>query len=369
MPADYYELLGVSRNASEAEIKTAYRKLAMKYHPDRNPGDKKSEENFRRVNTAYEALSDPKKRQLYDRFGEAGLSGAAQGGPQGPAGGFAGAGVDVNEMFGDIFESFFAGQGGRRGPRRGEDLKFEVELSLEDAYRGTEMPLRFERVEACAACRGSGAKNGSGLKRCGACRGSGRVQFSQGFFSMTQACSACGGEGQVVEQPCRECRGGGRQRKPAKLTVKIPPGIYDGATLRISGEGEAGGRGAPAGDLYVLCRVKPDPRFEREEDDLKVHVGVDMADAALGTTVEVPTMDGAPSKIKIPAGTQHGAVLRLREKGMPRLHGRGHGDILVHVRLEVPQHLSARQKELLEEFKKAGLENQGGIFNKIFGKE
>lgn len=369
MPTDYYELLGLGRNATEAEIKAAYRKLAMKHHPDRNPGDKQAGENFRRINTAYEALSDPKKRQLYDRFGEAGVSGAGQGGPGGFGGGQGGA--DVNEMFGDIFESFFGGQGGggQRGPRRGGDLKFEVDVTLEDAYKGVELPLRFERVEACAACKGTGAKSGSSQKRCGSCRGAGRVQLSQGFFSMTQTCPTCAGEGQIVENPCKECRGSGRQRNPSKITVKIPAGIYDGATLRITGEGEAGGRGAPPGDLYVLCRVKSDPRFERVDDDLNAHVSVDIADAALGTTVDVPTMEGAPSKIRIPGGTQHGAVLRLREKGMPKLHGRGHGDLLVHVRLTVPQHLNARQRELLEEFKKAGVEDEGGIFKKIFGKE
>ena len=385
MAEDFYNLLGVARNASEAEIKSAYRKLAMKYHPDRNPGNKEAEEKFRRINSAYEALSDPKKRQVYDQYGEAGLSGAG-GFPGGFPGGeaFAGSGVDMSEMFGDVFEQLFSGGGGGRGrgrggPRRGADLKYEIDISLEDAFRGMKFPLHFDRVEACPVCKGSGAKDGSSLKRCPTCRGMGRVQFSQGFFSMTQACPDCGGEGQRVENPCRECRGSGRVRKHAELTVRIPPGIYDGATLRISGEGEAGGRGAPAGDLFVLVRLKSDPRFERTEDDLKVHVNLDMAHAALGTTISVPTIDGEPTHIRVAAGTQHGAVLRVREKGMPKLHGRGRGDLLVEIRVTVPQGLSARQKELLEEFARSlhgeqghgdqshGGKEDSGIFKKIFG--
>jgi molecular chaperone DnaJ len=372
---DFYNLLGVARNASEAEIKAAYRRLAMKHHPDRNPGNKDSEDRFRKVNAAYEVLSDPKKRQIYDQYGEAGLSGA--GGF--PGGGFEGGGVNMHEVFGDLFEQFFSGEGGGRrgGPRRGSDLKYEVEISLEEAFNGKRFPLSFDRVELCPTCHGSGAKSGSSLKRCPTCRGMGRVQFSQGFFSMTQACPDCGGEGQRIDNPCRDCRGAGRVRKHAELTVKIPPGIYDGATLRISGEGEAGGRGAPPGDLFVLVRLKTDPRFERVEDDLKLHANIDIAEAALGTTLQVPTMDGEPTTIRIPSGTQHGATLRVREKGMPKLHGRGRGDLLVQVRLTVPHDLTARQKELLEEFSRSlhgegkhegeGGKDDGGIFKKIFG--
>ncbi len=379
MAEDFYGVLGIPKSASEAEIKAAYRKLAMKHHPDRNPGNKDAEASFRRANTAYEALSDPKKRQLYDQYGEAGL-GAGAGGFGGGQG--AGAGVDVNEMFGDIFESFFGGQqgqggGGRRGPRRGNDLKYEVEISLEDAFKGRQMPLQFDRVESCETCKGTGAKGAAAAKRCGRCRGSGRVQFSQGFFSMAQACPDCGGEGHTIDNPCRDCRGSGAARKPAKLTVKIPAGIYDGATLRITGEGEAGGRGAEQGDLYVLIRVAVDPRFERTDDDLKVHASLDIAEACLGATLEVPTIDGEPTKIKIAAGTQHGATLRLREKGMPKLHGRGRGDLLVQIKLVVPQHLTERQRELLSEFARSlhegdpahprGEKEHGGIFKKIFG--
>jgi len=377
MAEDFYNLLGVARNASEAEIKAAFRKLAMKHHPDRNPGNKEAEEKYRTINSAYEALSDPKKRQIYDQYGEAGLSGAG-GFPGGFPGGetFAGGGVDMNEMFGDVFEQLFGGGGGRGrgGPRRGADLKYEIGVSLEDAFKGMKFPLHFDRVESCPVCRGTGAKDGSSLKRCSTCRGMGRVQFSQGFFSMTQTCPDCGGEGQRVDNPCRECRGSGRTRKRAELTVKIPPGIYDGATLRIAGEGEAGGRGAQAGDLFVLVRLKPDPRFERVEDDLKVHANLDIAHAALGTTILVPTLDGEPTHIRVPAGTQHGATLRVREKGMPKLHGRGRGDLLVQVRLVVPQALSVRQKELLEEFARSlhgdqahGGKDESGIFRKIFG--
>lgn len=380
MAEDYYNLLGVPRNASEAELKTAYRKLAMKYHPDRNPGNKEAEARFRRINSAYEALSDPKKRQLYDHYGEAGVSGAAGAGPGGP---FGAGGADVSEMFGDLFESFF-GEGGRsgarRGPRRGADLKYEVEVSLEDAYRGVQIPLQFERVEACGTCQGSGSRSGSGTKRCPQCRGSGRVQFSQGFFSMTQTCDECGGEGQIIDNPCRDCRGAGRVRRGAKLTVKIPRGVYEGATLRVSGEGEAGVRGAPAGDLYVLVRVKSDPRFERVEDDLLVEQSIDIARAALGTTLEVVTLDGERTRIKLPAGVQHGATFRVREKGMPKLHGRGYGDLMVKVRLRVPQDLTARQRKLLEEFEgtlhadgeapaSSSVQDEGSLFKKIFGKE
>lgn len=391
MAEDYYSLLGVARNATETEIKSAYRKLAMKHHPDRNPGNKDAEERFRQINTAYEALSDPQKRRLYDQFGEAGVSGGAPGGAgaQGGFGGFGGAGVE--DVFGDLFESFFGGAGGGRpggrgGRRAGADLKYEVELTLEDAYNGGQFPLEFERLQSCESCGGSGSRGAGGVRQCPQCRGSGRVQFSQGFFSMTQACANCGGEGQVVENPCHDCRGAGRRRKRSKLTVKIPRGIYDGATLRISGEGDAGPRGAPSGDLYVLVRVKADPRFERVEDDLVTERGSDIAQAALGGTIEVAALGGESVKIKLPPGVQHGQMFRVREKGMPKLHGRGFGDLIVKVRVEVPRSLSDEQRRLLEQLarslagepiaenggappkpKKKKGSGKNGIFDKIFG--
>jgi molecular chaperone DnaJ len=384
MAEDYYGLLGVAKNASEAELKSAYRKLAMKYHPDRNPGDKAAEEQFRKINSAYEVLSDAKKRQVYDQYGEAAFQGG--GGGQGnpfAGGGFGGAGVDIGDIFGDVFENFFGGEGGqRRGGgrgrgRRGGDLKYETNISLEDAYNGTQLPLQFDRQTECSTCKGSGAKGSGGTKRCPQCRGSGRVQFSQGFFSMTQACSQCGGEGQVIENPCKDCSGTGREREKAKLTVKIPPGIYDGATLKISGEGEYGGRGAESGDLYVVVHVGSDPRFERHEDDLVTDRSVDIAEAALGTTLDLATIDGGSTKIKIPAGVQQGAQFRVTGKGMPKLHGRGHGDLMVRVKITVPKHLNDRQKKLLEAFQRSlrgepepeGAESGSGIFGKIFGKE
>lgn len=395
--ADYYELLGVPRNADEAEIKRSYRKLALKYHPDRNPGDAKSEARFKEINQAYEVLSDGAKRKLYDQYGEAGVqAGAGAGGGAGnPFSGFGG-GADVGDIFGDIFENFFAGGTGsptgsrRRRARRGHDLKYDVEISLEEAFEGTRLPLRYDREEGCSSCEGTGAKRGTGLKRCATCGGTGRVQFSQGFFAMTQACSACGGEGQTVETPCAECHGAGRRRASHKVTVRIPPGIYDGATLRISGEGEAGGRGGEAGDLYVHIRLKPHPRFARDEDDLVYESRISFPQAALGGKVTVPTISGEPSRIKIPAGTADGSAFRVKGKGMPRLKGRGTGDLIVRVRLEVPKELSAKQRQLLLELAQSmgvsdGLDGEGGgdkpdeaapdegssggIFKKFFGGE
>ncbi|HVC08963.1 MAG TPA: molecular chaperone DnaJ [Elusimicrobiota bacterium] len=390
MAQDYYGVLGVARNASEAEIKAAFRKLAMKHHPDRNPGSKDSEEEFRRVNAAYETLSDPQKRRLYDQFGEAGVSGAG-GGPFG-AGGF-GQTADMSDVFEDFVESIFGasgtGGGGRRGSRRGRDLKYEASVSLEQAFGGTQMPLSFERLEVCGTCGGTGAKEGSGLKRCAQCRGSGRVQMSQGFFSLSQTCPACRGEGQIIEKPCHACRGAGRSRKEAKFTVKIPPGIYDGANLRIAGEGEAGGRGTASGDLYVLIRVKPDPRFERVEDDLISERGVNIAEAAMGASLDLAAIDGERIKIKVPAGVQHGAMLRVRGQGMPKLHGKGRGDLLVRVKVEVPKSLTPHQEKILAELARSlrgeadspasangsarhdseAAKDDGGIFRKIFGKD
>ncbi|MBI4678826.1 MAG: molecular chaperone DnaJ [Elusimicrobia bacterium] len=348
---DFYNVLGVPRNATEAELKSAYRKLAMKHHPDRNPGNKAAEEKFRKINAAYEALSDPKKRQLYDQFGEAGL----QGGP-GAHPGFGGpGGADMGDLFGDIFENFFGGAGARGGrrSRRGADIKAEAVVSLEDAFQGVEVPVPLDRVVPCGTCGGSGARPGSGPKRCPQCRGTGRVQFVQGFFSMSQTCGSCGGEGQVVEDPCRECRGSGRRRSREEKKIRIPPGIYDGATLRVPGGGDSGGPGVEPGDLFVVIRVKPDPRFERVEDDLVTETNLDICEAALGTTLELVAIDGERTRIKIPAGVQHGATFRVREKGMPRLQGRGKGDLMVKVKVHVPQHLTARQRELLEELAKA----------------
>ncbi len=382
MAKDYYEELGVARNATEAEVKKAYRKLAFKCHPDRHPGDKKSEEQFKKINNAYEVLSDKKKRQLYDQFGEAGVSGAA-GGPRGGGVGDVG---DVGDIFGDIFEGFFGGGfGGQRRERRGHDLKFKVEVSLEEANEGTRMPLAYERVELCLQCDGSGAKVGTGLKACSTCRGSGRVQFSQGFFSMTQTCSNCGGEGQIVETPCGSCGGAGRVRRRHKVKIRIPAGVYDGATLRISGEGEAGSRGGGHGDLYVVVHMKEHPKFDRNDDDLIYEHRVTFPQAAMGCKITIPTIGGEGSKIKVPPGTHDGQMFRIPENGMPKLRGRGRGDMFVRVKVDVPKHLSARQKELLSEFaktlqdpdqtnssdgknkSKVRSRHEGGIFKKIFG--
>ena len=253
-------------------------------------------------------------------------------------------------------------------------MRYEATISLEDAFRGVQVPLHFQRAQTCETCHGSGAKAGTGAKRCSQCRGSGRVQYSQGFFSMSQPCPRCGGEGQVVEDPCRDCRGQGRVRRDAELKVKVPAGIYHGATLRVTGEGEAAPHGGENGDLFLEVRVQDDARFERKDDDLSVTAPVDVATAALGGAADVPTIDGEPVKVKIAPGTQTGATLRVREKGMPKLHGRGRGDLLVHVRVETPRELTPRQRELLEELRRSfegdgGSKDDPGVFGRIFGKD
>ena len=386
MAKDFYNTLGVARNASEAELKAAYRKLALKLHPDRNPGNKDAESKFKEVNEAYQILSDSKKRQLYDAYGEAGVNaGAAGGGGQGGFGGFPGGGgfppgADVGDLFGDIFESFFGGVpggAGRQRTRRGNDLRYETSIDLEEAYKGTTISLEYERVGACPKCAGTGAKPGTGLKRCGTCHGAGRVQFAQGFFSMTQTCQHCSGAGKVVEAPCGSCAGAGRVRVPTKRTVRVPPGIEDGSSLRVQGAGEGGGANTVPGDLYVQIKIRHHPKFERDGDDLLFQRRISFPEAALGCTLEVPTMAGTPAAIKIPPGIQDGTTLRVREKGMPRLQARGNGDLLVRLKVEVPKVLTARQKELLEEFaktlngehdeKKPETGKDGGLFKKIFG--
>ena len=361
---DYYQVLGVPRNATDDEIKTAYRNLALKCHPDRNPGDARSEDKFKEVNEAYQVLSDPDRRGAYDRFGHAGLG-------QG-AGGFGGAGADFGDVFGSIFDDFFGemtGRGRSRRSRKGDDVRAGVEITLEQAYSGANVQVEYERVKSCGACGGSGSQSAHGLKKCPACRGSGRVQFVQGFFSLTQPCQRCRGSGEIIDHPCPECAGSGSVAETGKLSVKVPPGIEDGSALRVAGAGDAGPRGAESGDLYVQVRIKDNPRFARDGGDLLYRLAVSFPQAALGCEIKIPTLDGSGAALSIPAGTRHGCVFRIAERGMPRLGSRRKGDLKVEVMLDVPHHLTARQKELLQELARtmevdAG--NDKGFFEKMF---
>lgn len=357
---DYYEILGVGKNASPEEIKKAYRKLAVKYHPDKNPGDKAAEEQFKEVSAAYEALSDPEKRARYDRFGHAGL----RGGP----GGFAGfGGIDLEEALrtfmgafgggGSIFDDFFGFSGHRRGSERGEDLRYDLEITLEEAAAGCTREFAFPRLDFCADCRGSGAKPGTARSRCGACGGHGVVEERiQGFFGWQirrRGCPECGGAGTTAKEPCPRCRGEGRVRRRKKMSVKVPPGIETGSRLKIQGEGEAGAHGARPGDLYIVIHVKEHEIFQRRGDDILCEVPLGFVTAALGGTVDVPTLGGTV-QITIPAGTQTGRTFRLRGKGMPDVNGSGRGDQYVRVALETPVDLTEEQKKLLARFAELG---------------
>lgn len=344
---DYYEVLGVERNASESEIKKAYRRLAMKYHPDRNPDDQDSLNRFREVKEAFEVLSDSQKRAAYDQFGHAGVDGA-RAGADGGFGGFGGA--DFADIFGDVFGDIFGG--GRRRSTRGADLRFDLEISLEEAVQGVEREIRVPSLVQCETCGGSGARPGSTPHTCKTCGGQGQVRMQQGFFSIQQTCPTCRGQGRMIDDPCGDCRGSGRRRQEKTLSVNIPAGVDTGDRIRLSGEGEAGDRGSPAGDLYVEVRVRPHPIFEREGNDLVCDVPVDIATAALGGEVEVPTLDGRV-KLKVGAGTQSERVFRLRGKGVRPVRGGPPGDVLCRVRVETPVHLTPRQKELLEELRES----------------
>jgi molecular chaperone DnaJ len=341
---DYYEVLGVARNASEADVKKAFKRLAMKYHPDRNPGDKRAEEQFKEAKLAYDVLSDPKKRSAYDQFGHAGVE-AGAGGFGGP-GDFAGAG-SFQDIFGDVFGDIFGGRAGRRSGR-GADLRYDLSLTLEEAVAGKDVKIRIPTLVDCQFCGGSGAKPGTSPKTCPTCRGTGQVRMQQGFFSLQQTCPQCRGSGQVIEEPCPHCRGRGRLQEEKTLSVKVPPGVDTGDRIRLSGEGERGEHGGPAGDLYVQVQVQDHPIFTREDSHLYCEVPIGFVVAALGGELEVPTLDGKVM-LKIPPGTQTGKMFRVRGKGVKPVRGATVGDLLCRVVVETPVNLTERQKELLRE--------------------
>jgi molecular chaperone DnaJ len=342
---DYYEVLGVPRNASDQEIKSAYRKLALKHHPDRNPGDAHAEERFKEAAEAYGVLGDPDKRRRYDTYGHAGVSGAAGSGFDPTI--FA----DFSDILGDFF-GFGDAFGRRRGPRRGSDLRYNLDLTFEEAAFGTEANIRIPRAERCETCSGSGAAPGTEPVVCPNCRGAGQVTFQQGFFSVARTCGQCRGAGRIVSKPCATCKGEGQRLVEKTLQIKIPPGVDGGSQLRISGEGEAGALGGPHGDLYVVLRVAEHAFFKRDGTHLVCEIPVGVAQAALGATVEVPTLEGGKAKLTVPEGTQSGAVLKLKGQGVPALGGRGRGDLHVLVRVVVPKHLTSEQRKLFEQLAK-----------------
>lgn len=345
---DYYESLGVAKNADEREIKKAYKRLAMKYHPDRNPGDSEAEAKFKEIKEAYEILIDSQKRAAYDQYGHAAFEqGGMGGGGGGFGGGFGGGGADFGDIFGDVFGDIFGG-GRRQRASRGSDLRYNMELTLEEAVRGVTKEIRIPALEECDVCHGNGAKPGSSPITCPTCHGNGQVQMRQGFFTVQQACPHCHGRGKIIKDPCVKCHGHGRVEKSKTLSVKIPAGVDTGDRIRLSGEGEAGEHGAPSGDLYVQVQVKAHPIFQREENNLYCEVPINFAMAALGGEIEVPTLDGRV-KLKVPAETQTGKLFRMRGKGVKSVRGGAQGDLLCRVVVETPVNLNERQRQLLQE--------------------
>jgi molecular chaperone DnaJ len=362
---DYYEVLEVARTATEAELKSAFRKLAMKYHPDRNPGDKDAEIHFKELNEAYQCLSDGQKRAAYDRFGHAAFAQGAGGGP--------GFGADFTDFMSDIFDNFFGDSRGRGrssgGRERGADLRYNLEITLEEAYEGKTATVTIPTSLSCEQCGGSGAKPGSKPKTCPTCAGQGRVRATQGFFSIERTCPNCHGRGETIDDPCPQCGGAGRVTRERTLSVNVPAGVEDGTRIRLAGEGEAGVRGGPTGDLYIFLSIKPHAFFQRDGADLFCRVPISLVTAALGGEFTVPSLDGADAKVKVPEGTQTGKQFRLRGKGMPVLRSRDIGDLYIQVVVETPQALTKRQRELLLEFERESSRDthpeSAGFFSRV----
>lgn len=367
--------MGVGRDAAADQIKTAYRQQALKFHPDKNPGDKAAEEKFKELNEAYSVLSDAEKKRTYDQFGHAGVDGSAGAGFGGGRGfeGAAGFG-NLGDIFGDMFEQAFGGGqgGGRRehGGHVGRDLRVDREVTLLDVLNGVDANLDIPTFQTCETCAGSGARQGSGVKKCPQCRGQGQVRVSHGFFTMAQTCPKCHGQGEIIENPCPTCSGSGRVQRTKKVKVRIPPGVENGTTLRITGAGEAGERGAPAGDLYVVVHVKEDKRFERDGANLITDAAITFPLAALGGEIDVASLDGTV-RVKIPAGTQPGTHFRIAERGLPQLKARSRGDLFVKVQVSIPKKLSKEEKKIVQDlaakFGENRLSGDDGVFKRVFG--
>jgi len=362
---DFYDVLGINKNSSPEQIKAAYRKSAVKYHPDKNPGDTASEEKFKEASEAYHILSDQERKQNYDNFGHAAFENGA--GKQGGFGGFSGS------DFSDIFEDFFGDFGGRERSRggknsnnRGSDLRYDLSISLEEAYAGKKQDIKFSTTEKCTICKGNGSQPGHDVGRCSMCGGNGRVRSNQGFFTVQQTCPQCGGNGEEITHPCNDCNGQGNKQASKKLSVTIPKGVDDGTRIRLAGKGEAGSRGGASGDLYLFINVTSHELFKRSNENLFFECPISIADAALGTTIEIPTIDGRKAKIKIPDGTQSGKQFRLKGKGIPYMRGSGNGDLYVQINTEVPVSLNKEQKELLEKFRKIENEKSNPSIKKFF---
>ena len=363
---DYYDVLGINKSASPEQIKSAYRKLAVKYHPDKNKGDKSSEEKFKEASEAYHILSNTERKQNYDNFGHAAFENG--GGGRGGFGNF-----DFSSNFSDIFEDFFGegfggGRRSRKSNNRGSDLRYDLSISLNEAFSGKKQDIKFSTSEKCDVCKGTGSKPGHRPSACSMCGGHGQVRSSQGFFTVQQTCPQCGGSGEQITHPCTSCGGQGKKKASKRLSVTIPKGVDDGTRIRLAGKGEAGSRGAGSGDLYLFINVYSHDLFKRSDENLYFECPISIADAALGTTIEIPTIDGGKAKIKIPSGTQSGKQLRLKGKGMPYIRGSGYGDLYVQLNTEVPISLNKEQKELLEKFRQIENEKSNPSIKKFFEK-
>jgi molecular chaperone DnaJ len=369
---DFYDILGVQKGADEGTLKSAYRKLAMQFHPDRNPGDKDAEHKFKEVNEAYDTLKDPQKRAAYDRFGHAAFEAGGFGGARGAAGFGPDFGASMSDIFEDLFGDMMGGGrrtgGGASARLRGSDLRYNLEIALEEAFLGRTVEIDVPTLVTCTTCEGSGAKPGTGMSTCRQCGGHGKVRAAQGFFTIERTCPVCNGRGQIIEQPCTDCGDQGRRQEHRKLSVDIPRGIEDGTRIRLANEGEAGLRGGPPGDLYIFVSVKPHELFQRDGADLYARVPIAMTTAALGGEFEVPTLDQSRAKVKVAAGTQAGQRVRLKGKGMPVLRSRDVGDLYVQLDIETPQNLSRRQRELLEEFAQLSTDDNSPSSHGFFAK-